>query len=206
MSAVESGRSHTDQVNHRPSSDGSEQRKGSDENQERNRNGMRARRDALADVPRDRTHSRMVRSHARDGDGGGGMNRTVILTVEADLAQAYPLNGRQVVSVTCQLGKLSDALSQMVSTRSPCAEKAILAKLLQTHLGGNLETVLHTIKESAEEGTEYPWSPDVVDALVGLVRHMGDVAAMHPEKAHMLEGMAKIRAEAGNALVGRLAG
>ena len=165
---------------------------------------MHTRRRSLAGVPRDRANYWIVRSDARDGDGGGGMNRTVILTVEADLAQAYPLNGRQVVSVTCQLGKLSDALSQMVSTRSPCAEKAILAKLLQTHLGGNLETVLRTLGESAEDGTEYPWSHEIVAALVGLVSAMGDVAAMHPEEVHMLEGMAKIRAADGNAMLGRM--
>ena len=165
---------------------------------------MHTRRRSLAGVPRDRADGWIVRSDARHGDGCGSMNRTVVLTVEADLAQAYPSNGRQVVSVTCQLGKLSDALSQMVSTRSPCTEKAILAKLLQTHLGGNLETVLRTLKESAEDGAEYPWSPETVAALVGLVSAMGYVAAMHPEEVHMLEGMAKIRAAAGNALLGRI--
>ena len=147
----------------------------------------------------------MVRSHARDGDGGGVMNRTVILNVEAASVLTYTQNGRLTAIVQCNLGKLSDSLAEMIEPFG-LREKPILAKILQTHLGGNLETVLHTLKESADEGTEYPWSPDVVDALVGLVRHMGDVAEMHPEKAHMLEGMAKIRAAAGNALVGRLAG
>ena len=132
------------------------------------------------------------------------MNRTVILTVEADLVQTYPSHGHQAASVTCQLGKLSDALSQLVSTRSSCAGKHLLAKILYANLGGDLETVLLTLKESAEEGAEYPWSHEVVDALVGLVRHMGYVAAMHPEEVHMLEGMAKIRAAAGNALLGRI--
>lgn len=164
---------------------------------------MRARRDALEGMPRDRAYSRIVRSHARDGDGGGVMNRTVILNVEAASVLTYTQNGRLTAIVQCNLGKLSDSLAEMIEPFGGLLGKPILAKLLQTHLGGNLETVLHTIKESAEEGTEYPWSPDVVDALVGLVRHMGDVAAMHPEEAHMLEGMAKIRAAAGNALVGR---
>lgn len=134
------------------------------------------------------------------------MNRTVILNVEAASVLTYTQNGRLTAIVQCNLGKLSDSLAEMIEPFGDLRGKPILAEILQTHLGGNLETVLHTIKESAEEGTEYPWSPDVVDALVGLVRHMGDVAAMHPEKAHMLEGMAKIRAAAGNSLVGRLAG
>lgn len=134
------------------------------------------------------------------------MNRQVILSVECATCTTHTDLGKHYAELRTTLGDVSDAIAgmQLPNQLVGATPSELLAMVVENHVGNSLETAIRCMALAVDDGDDWPWAEEPMQALVGLVRDVCNTATMHPENTAMQEAVAKIRAISGNAIGGRV--
>ena len=134
------------------------------------------------------------------------MNRQIILSVECATCTTHTDMGKHYAELRTTLGDVSDAIAgmQLPNQRVGATSGELLAMVIENHVGNSLDTAIRCMSLAVDDGEDWPWADEPMQALVGLVRSICNTSVMHPENAAMQETVAKIRAISGNAIVGQV--